>query len=279
MTARGDWRSTLARSGLVAKGVLYGALGLLALQVAAGNAGAQSASKRGAIELVASQPYGRWLLGLLTFGLFALGLWQAILTLTGDPVDGSDKTDRAVYAGKAVIYFAVATTAFRILAVRWGSRAISAGSGSDEQSGDRATAVIMSWPGGDWFVALAGVLILAAAIHQFYKHAWNSRFMRRLNVMRVSSHARTVIERSGQSGYAARAVILAIVGAFFVFAAVHHDPNEPVGLSGALQVVDRRGVRQACGWSPPGYYCTAVSASPKRSTAAPPEYRPTAVKP
>ncbi len=245
--AQADWRATLGRSGLAAKGVLYCALGLLAVQVAAGNAGTQSASKVGAIELVASQPYGRWLLALLTFGLFALGAWQAIITFTGDPVQGSKAKERAIYAGKAVLYFAVATTALRMLAARWGSSALGAGGDGGEQSGDRAAAVVMSWPGGDWLVGLVGLLVVAMAVHQLIAHAWHAKFMRRLDVARLGG-LRTVVEHSGQCGYAARAIVLTIVGVFFVFAAIDQDPNQPVGISGALQVVSQQAWGQAGLW-------------------------------
>src|SRR5688572_20791647 len=89
-----DWRALLARSGLAAKGVLYAALGLLAINVASGDAGSQTASRQGAIELVASQPFGQWLLGILTAGLFALAAWHIIQAIKGDPVEGSEASDR-----------------------------------------------------------------------------------------------------------------------------------------------------------------------------------------
>jgi hypothetical protein len=47
----------------------------------------------------------------------------------------------------------------------------------------------------------------------------------------------TAVERAGQVGYAARAIVAAIVGVFVVVAAMQHDPQETVGLSGALSAL------------------------------------------
>ena len=232
-----DWRGIVGRSGLVAKGVLYASLGLLAVRVASGQASARTANQRGAIELVASQPLGEWLLVLLTIGLFALSLWQIILVIKGDPVDGSAATDRAIFAGKAFLYFGTAMTSLRLVGVDW---AQSMSGGGTEASQDRTTAVVMSWPGGPWIVGLLGALVVGAALYQFHYHAVNRGFMKRLATGRMSSRLASMVERAGRAGYASRAIVLGIIGVFFVVAAVQHDAREAVGLSGALQAAARQ---------------------------------------
>lgn len=242
----GDWRSTLARSGLAAKGVLYGALGVLAINVASGEASSESASRRGAIELVASQPFGQWLLGILTAGLFALALWNVIMAFTGDPVEGSETKDRLKFGGKAVIYSATAITALTMLMPYWGASmgSRSNGGGSSE---DQATASVMAWPGGPWIVGVVGLLIIGMGIHQIYKHAWKKAFMRRLDHS-MSSDTRSGIERAGRAGYAARGIVAIIVGLFLVLAAVQHDPQEAVGLSGVLAALAAQTWGEAALW-------------------------------
>lgn len=47
------------------------------------------------------------MIGILTAGLFALALWQAIMAIKGDPVEGSEAKDRAKAAGKALVVAAV----------------------------------------------------------------------------------------------------------------------------------------------------------------------------
>lgn len=246
--AKGDWRSTLGRSGLIAKGVLYAALGLLAMQVARGDASTERASREGAIELVASQPFGQWLLILFTIGLFALATWQLILAFTGDPVEGSEPKDRAKYAGKAAIYGATAITALTVLMRIMGAGTDRGRAGGGGASEDQAASMIMGWPGGPWLVALLGCAVLAAAGYQLYKHAWQKQFMHRLAIGSAGGDIGRAVERAGQAGYAARGVLLAIIGAFFIVAAVQHDPQEAVGLSGALRVLAQQSWGQLTLW-------------------------------
>lgn len=243
--AQADWRSTLARSGLAAKGVLYSALGLLAISVASGDASSGSASRRGAIELVASQPFGQWLLVILTLGLFALAFWHVVQAFTGDPVEGSETKDRVKFAVKALIYLGTAVTALMILLSRWGSGTSTGGSGG---SSDQATATVMNWPGGPWIVGIAGAAVIALAIAWAYRHVWNKAFMRRLDRYSMSAEVEAGVERAGQAGYAARAIVAAIAGAFLIAAAVQHDPQEAVGLSGALGALSGETWGQAVLW-------------------------------
>lgn len=238
--AVGDWRSTLARFGLAAKGVLYGAIGLLTLQVAAGDASPERADQRGAVELVASQPFGQWLLVLLTAGLFCLAIWQVLIAIKGDPVEGSSTSDRVKYAAKAVIYFAVAGTALTILLGHWGSRTSLPGSGGSDSAQSEAAATMMSWPGGQWLVGAAGVLLIALAAYQFYKHALNMEFMYRLDRWRMSGRLQANVERAGRAGYGARSVVFAVAGVFLIIAAAEHDPQQAVGFSGALREISQQ---------------------------------------
>jgi len=237
--SRAGWRSTLARFGLAAKGVLYGALGWLAIQIASGEASGDAATKQGAIELVASQPMGQLLLGLLTFGLFALALWHIVLVATGDPVEGREPKDRATFAVKAVIYLGTAATAFAILAAQWGlgGFGLPGAGGGDEASQDRTAAMMMSWPGGRWIVAALGVAVVVFAVYQIFKHGVDSRFMHRLDRGRMGGDVATQVERAGRWGYSARGIALGVVGVFFIVAAIQHNPAEAVGLSGALRVL------------------------------------------
>ena len=226
-----SWRSVLARWGLASKGLLYTALGVLAINVAQGDASSGSATPRNAIELVASQPFGQVLLGILTFGLFALAIWHLLMAATGDPVEGSQTSERAKCAVKAVAYAATAITALAVFT----REPLSGGSGSGGEQ--RAAAEIMSWPGGPWLVALLGAAAVGLGLYQLREHAWQGRFMKRLAASRMHGHVHDAVERAGRIGYAARAIVFVIVGVFFGVAAVRQNPNEAVGLSGALQVL------------------------------------------
>src|SRR3982750_4199261 len=87
-TAR--WVEPVGRVGLATQGVLYGVVGVLALQVASGHT-TDRADQRGAIETVASQPFGRGLLLALTAGLAFHCAWRLLLASRGDPSEDEPK--------------------------------------------------------------------------------------------------------------------------------------------------------------------------------------------
>lgn len=228
-----DVRSSVARVGLVGRAMLYGVFGLLAIDIARGG-GDGASSTQGAIESVVGQSYGQILLILLVIGLVALVVWKVTQAIAGDPVEGSETSDRVKFAIKAGVYAAAAAAAIAVLAANWGSS-----SGSSSQSGggggtkQETTATVLEWPGGRFIVIAVGLGVLAYAGYEFYKYAVNAEFMQRLRS--VDDSTDKVIETAGRAGYGAKGIITAIVGVFFVGAGVQHDPSEAKGISGALQ--------------------------------------------
>jgi hypothetical protein len=65
--SRSTWLERLARAGLVARGLLYGVVAILALKVAQGHREAR-ADKQGALQIVVRQPLGRVLVLLVAVG-------------------------------------------------------------------------------------------------------------------------------------------------------------------------------------------------------------------
>lgn len=226
---RGDWKETLGRVGLVGRGVLYAVIGLLALQLAFGDAA--NASQAGAIEWIGSRPLGKVLLVALTASLLALAAWRFLDALVGDPVEGSEASDRARFAVTGAIYLSFAVASLTATIANWsgqGSQPSSQpGSGEAQQ---RATAVVLDWPGGRWLVGVAGLALIAYAVWKVKRHVIDARFMDRLDADCGRS-----IETFGRVGYLARSVIWAVVGVFLIHAAWTFDPAEAKGISGALQ--------------------------------------------
>ena len=70
------WVERLGRAGLVAKGVLYAVIAILAVKVALGGR-EESPDKQGALDAIAQQPFGRGLLILLAIGLAGYAVWAA----------------------------------------------------------------------------------------------------------------------------------------------------------------------------------------------------------
>jgi hypothetical protein len=238
--ATGSTKSLLGRVGLVAEGVVYGLVGLLALQIAAGNRGAR-ADQIGAVEHIARQPSGKFLLVVLTAALFALGAWRLLEVLTGDPVEGSDTPHRVKYAVKGVLYLGVAVSALSITLANWGK---ASGGRSGGRTGASTTATVFEWPAGRWLVVLAGVLLIAYALYSIKEHAIGHRFAEWL-----TEPADSWIVKLGRIGYAARAVVYLVVAVFLIQAAVAYDASEAKGISGALQELSQESWGRLLVWA------------------------------
>lgn len=241
---RTDWRSNLARVGLAAKGVLYLAFGFFAIDLVTG-VGNGGDSEQGAIELVASQPFGRWVLGVLTFGLLALAVWRAIVAVTGDPVEGSETSDRIMYAGRSLLYLGTTAAAASVLVANW-----NGGSGGGNSSGpEEATGWVMGLPLGPWLVGAAGLVTIGYVAYSVKTFVVDADFMSRLTAGEMRPTTRRAVETAGRVGYGARAGVMSVVGVFLVVAALQHDPSESRGLSGALKTLAGEPWGQAVLWA------------------------------
>lgn len=235
---RGDWKETIGRVGLVGKGVLYTVIGLLAVQLALGGSSSQGSS--GAIEWVAEQPFGKFLLVALTVALFALAAWRLLDAVVGDPVEGSEASDRAKFALKGVLYLGLAIGALTTTIANWSAGSSSSSGGSSTQT--QAAATVMEWPAGRWLVMAVGAAIIAYALYTFKKHAVDSGFMERLDV------SDDWVETFGRAGYAAKSVIYVMIGWFFIQAGITYSPDEANGLSAALKELSGQGWGQILLW-------------------------------
>jgi hypothetical protein len=264
------WRDPLGRAGIAARGVLYLVLGFLAIQFARGELGSEQVNQSGAFEKVAEQPFGKFLLVAMTVGLAAMTLWRLIQTFFGDPVEGDEAKDRVEYFVKAVIYGFLTVTAAKITIDNWsgpaGSTTASQNAGDSQQQ--EATSTMFDWPGGVWIVAGIGVALLAVAAYQAYEHVVNAEFMERISPPARMSSA---VEAFGRVGYAARSIVLAVSGVFFIVAAVQHDPSESKGISGSVQELAEHSWGRIVLWATAiglflfGVYCLAEAKYRKSS--------------
>ena len=107
------------------------------------------------------------------------------------------------------------------------------GGGGGARSEKGATATVLEWPGGVVLVALTGLAILGFGAAQGVKAVTRS-FTEGLDLDRLEAGARHTIELLGVAGYAARGIVLVAVGVFITKAALDYDPDEAVGVDGAL---------------------------------------------
>lgn len=73
-----DWVVRVARFGIVARGVVFLIIGGFLARAAWSSRAQEAGGVRESLLLVASQPFGRVLLGLVAVGLLAYGVWQLV---------------------------------------------------------------------------------------------------------------------------------------------------------------------------------------------------------
>ena len=219
----------LARVGLVAYGVVHFLVGWLALQIAWGLSGRESADTSGAMKTLADQPFGQVLLWLVAVGLVALALWQASEVIWGyRNLEGAKRVRKQVTSGaKAVVFAALGYSA--------AAAALGAGS-SSAQSQQHATSGVLGWPGGRVIVIAAGLVIIGVGVAAIVKGVKKS-FAEEIDTSPLSPTLQTVIARLGQVGYIAKGLALGVVGALLSYATLTFDPQKAQGLDGAMQTI------------------------------------------
>jgi hypothetical protein len=221
--------SGLARAGLAARGVMYGLIGLIAVEIALGNS-RQQADRSGAVRLVAATPVGTVILWLLVIGFAGLTLWrlsEAAFGATGP--DGHRTSTRLICLVKAVIYGALT---YSILKYALG---LGAPASTNRQSQD-LTATALRRPGGQAVVAIAGVIIAGVGLYLAYQ-AYRRKFMRDMRMGSASPTTRKVVTWLGEVGGVARGVVFVTVGIFLFVAAVHAKPGQAKGIDSALRAL------------------------------------------
>lgn len=216
------------RAGFVARGITYGVMGGLALAIAlgAGTSGA-APNQQGALALIARTPVGRAALVVLSAGLLAYALWKFAQGIFGRGPEGGGGVsliDRLGNLAAGVSYLA-----FFILAVR----VLAGSSGNAQGEQKHATAGVLGWPGGQLLVGAAGGILIVVSLYQIYD-AVRGKFADQIKTHEMGPNERRTFMLLGRVGIAARAIVFALVGYFLVRTAIDFDPNDAVGVDGAL---------------------------------------------
>jgi hypothetical protein len=214
----------LARAGLVARGVVYAIVGVLAVKLAVGSGGGEAENQQGALKEIASQPFGKALLVAMAVGLAGYAFWRLLRAALGHGPEQSDDTkERVGGAVSGVAYAFLCVTAVKILS------GASTGSGSPKG----ATGGVLDWTGGPILVGLAGVILFVVAADQARKGVLKT-FLKKSKTGQMTPQVRKVFTGLGVFGHLARAVVFALMGYGLVKAAVSYDADEAIGLDGAL---------------------------------------------
>jgi uncharacterized membrane protein YidH (DUF202 family) len=220
----------LARAGLVARGVVYAVIGVLALELAL-RTGGKAASQRGAMETIGHEPLGRVLLIILAAGLAAYAVWRVASAAAGPRhQEQHDALQRLSALASGAAYAVVCVTAIKIL--------IGAPTAGGSNSPKHEAAGVLGWPLGPEIVGAAGAILIGVGAYQGYK-AIARRFLEDSRTGEMSPPVRRTFTALGVGGHLARMVVFVLVGYGLIKAAIDYAPRNAIGLDGALQKLSR----------------------------------------
>lgn len=223
--ARGPWVGRIGRLGHAARGALYLIVGLLAIAVPLGIRN-RTPDREGALRVVADQPFGRFLLALVAFGLAGYAVWRFSQGVFGRRQEGGGKpgiAKRIGYVALGVFYAFTAGIALVLVL----------GVGRPEGNEKEETAWLFDLPLGRYAVGAVGLGLLIAGLVNLYR-SLTAKFREYLREYELGKTARDWMISVGVVGHLARAVVFALIGAFVLKAAVEYEAREAVGLDGAL---------------------------------------------
>ena len=213
----------IARTGYVAKGVVYGITGVLTF-MAAFNLGGQKTGKTGVIEFLEKQSFGNVLLVLMALGLLCYVAWRFIQAFQDPENIGSDKKSkvkRFAFFISGLVYLALAFYAMKTL--------IDAGSSGGGNSFEFLKGTL-----GVIIFAIIGLSLAGTSIFQF-KKAYTGKFLEKFNYKSISERKRRkTIKTTGYLGILARAIIFGIISFFFLKAAYQSNTSNIQSTSDAF---------------------------------------------
>lgn len=207
-----------ARSGLVARGLLWLVVGLLAADVALG--GHDQADKSGALETLKDQPLGVPLLVVVALAFAAHAAFRLL-----DAAVGEEGWKRLWQLARAIVYGFLAGSTVKLLV-----------SGPSQENAARPTAQVMGWPAGRVVVGLVGAGVVVAGLVMAVRGV-RQDFSDKISLPRKH---RAAVERVGMAGLLGRGLVYALLGSFLVDAALRFDPHKAKGLDAALKTVARQ---------------------------------------
>jgi hypothetical protein len=221
------WLARLARLGMLAPGLLYVLIGLLAIALALGHRKGNP-SRKGALSALAQHTWGMAVLAAIAAGFAGYALWRFAVAALGEKIEDRDDLNvwkRLWYVARGLMYCVLCFTTVQAMT---GSAARS-----DTATQRSKTAEVLSWPGGRLLVGAAGVGVIAYGLGSIYRGV-TKKFADDLKLGRLSPDARRWFCRGGVFGWVARGLVLGLIGVFLVRSALEYDASRSKGLDGAL---------------------------------------------
>tara|TARA_R100000935_G_scaffold2_6_gene20 strand:- start:57 stop:839 length:783 start_codon:yes stop_codon:yes gene_type:complete len=208
----------IARTGLVAKGIIYAIIGILTF-LAAFNLGGQKTGKLQVLDFLEKQAFGKILLIIIALGLMCYAFWRLTQAIKDPENIGDDKKAKAKRAGyfiSGLLYLGFGVIAFL--------DAVGSANSSSGSSGKNSSFLATNF--GLIVLGIVGVVLIGIGIYQFTRIK-EDKFQKKFSSKALSEEKRKrIIYNSAYFGLASRGVIFLILGFFSIKAAYTSDPNK-----------------------------------------------------
>ncbi len=226
----------MARTGYVAKGVVYTIVGILTF-LAAFNMGGEKAGQTQVVEFLDKQTFGNILLIFLSLGLLSYAAWRFTQAISDPEGIGNDK--KAI--GQRTAFF-ISGVSYLGLAVIGIMQVINTGggSGSGDSPGEEEKTAFLASETGLIVLGIAGIIIMARGIYQFlriYRNNFEKKF--KTEAFR-DEKKRRLIENTAYIGLTSRGVLFLIVGYFALQAALDSDPSQTKNTAEVFSFIEQR---------------------------------------
>lgn len=224
---------TIARLGLISKGIVYILIGLLAFMAAfeLGGQSNNSASKEGAFRFIQKMPAGKFLLGAVALGLLCYAIWRAVQVVTAKDKEhklSKRLTKQLRYALSGLAHLSLGFYAAKMVLQK------ETNGGSSNQN---MIAQVMEKSYGPLLLIIAGGIIAAVGIYQLW-FAFSEKYKKHIATGAIHNQASTVLLRAGKIGYSARGVVWLILAWMLIKAALHHNASEAGNTSEAFRFLE-----------------------------------------
>ncbi len=228
-TVRHPFVKRLAQFGFYTKGFLFIVIGVLAISLAVGLQGGKLVDATGALTTIAQKISGKILLVIFIVGASGHGLWNFLRGAADVDNVGKNLKGIAIRIGHiaiALFYIGLALAAFDIVM----SANVQAVNGELPKT---LTAILFGLPMGAALVFIIGLSVVGAGIHQCYS-GFSGKFQEHYRSWEIGENHQRFINVLGVLSFTARALLFGLVGYFFISAAIHYNPEEVIGVDGAL---------------------------------------------
>jgi hypothetical protein len=225
--AEHPWVERVARFGWLAKGAVYGLMGLSAFTIGRHRPTNDDASPEGAVAQLRSTPFGTALIWALVVGLVFYVAWRILSAgmVSGNKV--KDWLNRVGYLFSAMFYAVLAFTAI--------SAVMHAKDTKDKNTVERLSAWMLAHPAGRWTLLIVGVVVVGVGVFFIVDKGIKKSFLKELDLGGAPEAERKAITTAGSVGWISRGFATAAVGFFVAQAAWRYDPETARGFDNAFR--------------------------------------------